>query len=78
MRNDETKLADEIAAVVASDITTRFQGEVPPQRELREAVLESLATLISEPRFVVERATPATQTCSGSRSCANGNKARRG
>jgi hypothetical protein len=55
MPKEETKLADEIAAVIISDIRVRFKGnEALTNRELREAILESARTLISDPRFVVE------------------------
>jgi hypothetical protein len=55
MSSNKTKLADEIAAVIISDIRVRLKGnEALTNRELREAILASARTLISDPRFVVE------------------------
>jgi hypothetical protein len=75
MSDDETQLADKISAVVASDVRVRFQGKVPRRRELRQAILESLGTLISEPALSYS-ATPATRTYSRLQSCANPELAR--
>jgi hypothetical protein len=55
MSSNEAKLADEVSAVILSDLRIKFQGKgAPTQREVREAILESARTLISDPRFVVE------------------------
>jgi hypothetical protein len=44
-----------VSAVILSALRIRFQGTgAPTQRQVREAILESTKTLISDPRFVVE------------------------
>jgi hypothetical protein len=55
MPKEETKFAEEVAAVIISDVRVRLkENEALTNRELREAILESARTLISDAHFVVE------------------------
>jgi predicted transcriptional regulator len=62
MPNDDTKLADEIAAVIMSDVRVRFQRDASlTQREVQNAIIESARTLGRDLRSSLSR-TPATRT----------------
>jgi hypothetical protein len=52
MSSNETKLADEIAAVIISDVRVRLKGNgTLTNRELREAILESARPLVLQLPF---------------------------